>query len=404
MKLKTLPIFLAFLAMGFGDVVGPMVGLAKETFTLSNFTAQLLPFAGYLMFGLLSVPLGILQDRKGKKLLLLSGLILAFVGLVIPMCVGLYGPKPQIPAGDTMIFYVLLGSILLLGTGATTLQVVGNPIMRDVAPAGTYSRNLSLAQAIKAIGTSMGFLLPPFAVKALGLDWPLLFPIYAGIIIVTLALNVPLQVRETRDPNAKPATFGSCFALLFGNRFVLMMVLGIFVYVGAEACFGSGVPLLLNDKFGIKVTELGLWVSWALFYLPILAGRFAGAVVLKWMKPRKFLVLTTVLSVAGTLCIFTGIEAPTFVGIVLTGLGFANIFPLIFSITVDAIPERSNEVSGLMVSAILGGAILPPIWGKVADHSSAQVAFLVPLVALAYITFVAFTTLKPAPAAAPAKV
>ena len=72
--LKASPIFLAFLCMGFGDVVGPMVGLAKESFQLSNFTAQLHPLMGFIMFGLLSVPLGILQDRKGKKFLLVSGL------------------------------------------------------------------------------------------------------------------------------------------------------------------------------------------------------------------------------------------------------------------------------------------------------------------------------------------
>jgi len=390
---KAWPVFLVFLAMGFGDVVGPMVSLAKETFTLSNFTAQLLPFSGFLLFGFLSVPMGILQDRKGKKHLMLLGLGIALVGLIIPMFAGMYGPRPQITPGDPMKFYILLASIFLLGAGATTLQVVGNPIMRDVSPEGAYSRNLSLAQAIKAIGSSMGFLLPPIAVAALGLDWPLLFPIYAAIIVLTLAACLPLQVGESKDPGARPVTFASCFALLFGDGFVLMMVSGIFLYVGAEVCFSSGVPLLLKDKFAI--TGFGLWVSWALFFLPILLGRFAGAVVLKWMTPRKFLVATTAVSVAGILCVFSGMRAVTFAGIVLAGLGFANIFPLIFSITIDAKPERSNEISGLMVTAIVGGAIIPPLMGLLADAAgSVQLGFLVPLAALLYIAWTGLANLK----------
>ena len=390
---KAWPVFLVFLAMGFGDVVGPMVSLSKETFALSNFMAQLLPFSGFLLFGFLSVPMGILQDRKGKKHLMLLGLGIALVGLVIPMFVGMYGPRPQITPGDSMKFLVLLASIFLLGAGATTLQVVGNPIMRDVSPEGAYSRNLSLAQAIKAIGSSLGFLLPPIAVAAFGLDWPLLFPIYAGIIVLTLAACLPLPVSEAKDPNAKPVTFGSCFELLLGDGFVLMMVLGIFLYVGAEVCFSSGVPLLLKDKFGI--TGFGLWVSWALFFLPILVGRFTGAVVLKWMAPRKFLVATTAVSVVGILCVFSGMRAVTFTGIVLAGLGFANIFPLIFSITIDSKPERSNEISGLMVTAIVGGAIIPPLMGLLADAArSVQLGFLVPLAALLYITWTGLANLK----------
>ncbi len=390
---KAWPVFLVFLAMGFGDVVGPMVSLAKETFTLSNFLAQLLPFSGFLLFGFLSVPMGILQDRKGKKYLMLLGLGIALVGLVIPMFAGMYGPLPRIAPGDNMKFLVLLASIFLLGAGATTLQVVGNPIMRDVSAEGAYSRNLSLAQAIKAVGSSLGFLLPPIAVAAFGLGWPLLFPIYAGIIAITLAACLPLQVNEAKAPDAKPVTFGSCFALLGANPFVLKMVLGIFLYVGAEVCFSSGVPLLVRDRFGI--TGFGLWVSWALFFLPILVGRFAGAVVMKWMAPKKFLVATAVISVAGILCVLSGARLLTFAGAVLTGLGFANIFPLIFSITIDAEPRHSNEISGLMVTAIVGGAILPPVMGLAADAAgSVQLGFLVPLAALLYIVWLALANLR----------
>ena len=82
MKIRTLPVFLAFLAMGFGDAVGPFVSLAKGEFQLSNAVASLIPFVGFSMFGLLSIPVGLLQDKRGKKFVLLLGLAVALVGLL----------------------------------------------------------------------------------------------------------------------------------------------------------------------------------------------------------------------------------------------------------------------------------------------------------------------------------
>ncbi len=392
MKSKTLPIFLVFLAMGFGDVVGPMVSLSKETFHLSNAMAQLLPFVGFLMFGLLSVPMGIFQDKKGKKYVLNLGLIIAFIGLLAPILIGMNG-KFTPNSGSSFEFYFLLLSILLLGAGAAILQVSGNPIMRIVSKEGDYSRNLSLAQSFKAIGSSLGFLLPPFVAWAFGLDWTILFPVYSAIILLTILLVNISSIREPVQKNDKhPASLSSCFRLLATNKYALMMVLGIFFYVGAEVSVSSGVPILMKEHFNI--TEFGLWVSWSLFFLPILIGRFVGSFILKWLKPKRFLLYTVLLSILGIGLIFVDIKIIVFIGIFCVGLGFANIFPLIFSITVDALPERDNELSGLMVTAIVGGALIPFVMGLIADSSTILVGFLAPLVCLGYLGFIAFRNIK----------
>ena len=386
------PVFLVFLAMGFGDVVGPLVTLVKETFNVSNLTAQLVPLTGFLMFGLLSVPMGIVQDRKGKKFVLILGLVVALAGALLPILAGMYGRQVEIAAGDLTKFYVILASILLLCAGATILQVCGNPVMRDVSPPGKFSSNLSLAQSVKAVGSSMGFLLLPLVAKPLGLSWSIQYPIFAATLMIALCACLPLQLTEERDEQRQPATLRSCFTLFGKNRFVLTTVLGIFFYVGAEVCFNSGVPLLLKERFGL-VLENSLWVSWSLFFLPILVGRFAGAAILRVLQPALFLKLTAVLSLIGIAAVFSGVKSLTYIGIVVTALGFANIFPLIFSITVDALPERSNEISGLMISAIAGGAILPPIMGWVVDLANKNqiVGFIVPFAALLYILWVALT-------------
>lgn len=381
------PVFLAFLCMGFGDAVGPLVGLVKQSFGLSNFEAQLISLSGFIMFGVLSIPLGLLQDKKGKKVIMNLGLIIALAGLIIPMLNGMYGPPVTIDNATESRFTVLLFSILLLGAGATTLQVVGNPIMRDVSPEGKYSSNLSFAQSVKAVGSSLGFILPPVAVQFFGLDWPILFPVYSALILVNFILFNSVRFKEKQSANTSPATLKSCFSLLTYRK-ISLVTLAIFLYVGAEVSMSSGVPILLYEKFGIG--EFGLWVAWALFFLPILIGRFTGGIILRFLKPGIFLVVTVVLSLAGLVMIFSGNMILAFVSIVLTGLGFANIFPLIFSITVDSMPERSNEISGLLVTAIVGGAILPPIMGKVADLTSITMAFIVPLLAVVYILYVGF--------------
>lgn len=390
-KVNTTPIFLAFLCMGFGDVVGPMVSLAKDTFELTNFLATLLPFSGFLMFGILSIPMGIYQDRNGKKKVLLIGLAIAFIGLLLPILSGMYGPIIQLSGeGLQTKFYIILGSIFLLGAGATILQVSGNPIMRDVSPPGRYSSNLSLGQSIKAIGSSLGFLLPPLAVMA-GMDWTLLFPIYAVLILITFGWTSKLNIAEVKHEDETPASLASCLSLL-KNKYVFMMVLAIFVYVGAEVSMSSGVPILLNEEFGIE--GISLWLSWALFFLPILIGRFTGAAILRKVKPIKFLFTTVILSIVGIILLLYGNQVIAYTGIVFVGLGFANIFPLIFSITIDKFPDRANELSGLMVTAIVGGAFIPPIMGLVADSTNILLGFLVPLICLIYILFTAFASLK----------
>ena len=388
---KAYPIFFAFLCMGFGDVVGPLVGLVKESFDVSNFQAQLMTFSGFIMFGLLSVPIGLLQDRKGKKFVMNLGLLIALSGLLIPIFNGMYGPFTDLTNAGEGKYLVLLFAILMLGAGATTLQVVGNPIMRDVSPAGKYSSNLSFAQSIKAIGSSIGFLLPPIAIQFFNLDWTLLFPVYSFLIIINFIWFNAVKFDEKKQDSEKPATVTSCFRLL-SNGYVLMMVLAIFLYVGAEVSMSSGVPILMKEKFGIM--KFGLWVTWALFFLPILFGRFAGGLILRKTEAKKFLIITVILSLTGLILMFTGIKIMTFASIVLIGLGFSNIFPLIFSITIDKIPERSNELSGLMVTAIVGGAILPPLMGFVADKTTVLLGFIIPLLAILYILFVAIRLKK----------
>lgn len=374
---KSAPIFLAFLCMGFGDVVGPLTSQLQAEYELSNVVAGLVTFMGFIMFGLLSVPMGIFQDKKGKKFVLLLGLLAALAGMVLPIL------------SNFSSFALLLGSLLLLGTGATLLQVAGNPIMRDVSPEGKYSRNLSFGQFVKAIGSLSGALIPLLAVKYWNLDWKILFPIYAVVLLLTIVYLWIVKIDEKKEEKVETASFASVLKLL-KVPYVFFMVLAIFLYVGAEVSMSAKLPNYLEHKFNFDIKELGLWGT-LFFFLALTIGRFLGGVILNWLSPSKFLKITTLVSLIGILGLFVATSSTLgFVAIFVVGLGFANIFPLVFSITIDKMPERSNEISGLMVTAIIGGAFVPVVFGAVADLFSLMAGFIVCLVCIGYIFGLSF--------------
>lgn len=373
MKLRTTPVILAFIAMGFADAVGPFVSLAKNEFQLSNTVANLIPLVGFSMFGLLSIPMGIFQDRRGKKTVLMIGLLVTLFGL-LNASFGL----------DSFGRFLL--TVLLSGSGAAILQVAGNPIMRDVSEPGKYSRNLSLAQFAKAIGSLSGPMIPVLAAKYFGADWKVIFPIYAVALLITVLAVAGLKVDEKKSDHAA-ATLGSCLALL-KNGYVLAMVMAIFFYVGAEVSVSASIPLYLKERFDIDINKVGL-LGTGLFFTALTIGRFSGGVLMNWMSPRKFFLITCAVSILGLLGLYLPNQTLAIASFFVVGLGFANIFPLVFSLAVETMPEHTNELSGLMVTAIVGAAFVPPITGLMADRTSVELSFLVPLAAILYITWTA---------------
>jgi fucose permease len=384
MKLRAFPVFLAFLAMGFVDAVGPFVGLAKNEFHLSNTLASLTPFVGLGMFGLLSIPAGIVQNRRGKKFVLMLGLAVALAGVLIASF-GLHS------------FAGFLCAIVLLGAGTAVLQVAGNPLMRDVSPEGKFARNLSLGQFVKAVGSLCGPILPVVLARYFNVSWTVIFPIFAVALVITLIacgmLKLPAHGTETGA-----ATLRSCLGLL-RNPFMLAMTCAIFLYVGAEVSVSAGIPLLLKERFHLDVSRVGL-LGTGLFFVALITGRFLGGVILNWVKPSRFLFATCILSLGGLAAIFVPEGGVAAFGFFLVGLGFANIFPLVFSTAVDRMPERGNEISGLLVTAIVGGAVLPLIVGVIADHTSVKASLLVPVAAILYVFLLSIVQLKTPRAAA----
>ena len=384
-QLSLISVFFVFLAMGFGDAAGQLVSVVEKAFNVSPFTASLVSLSGMIMFGVLSVPTGVWQSKIGKKKMLTIGLLLFLAGAVLPIL--------------AFNFPMILLAVLLMGAGATILQVSGNPLIRDVADEGQYSSMLSFAQSLKAIGTLSTSLIlvligtslmkyawfsfTPEGGETIDMGFRILFPIFAVVLLITLVMVIMFVPDNISKSDEKPTTLGNCIRAL-GDPYILMMFLAIFFYCGAEASMFNRIPsILIENNPGITPAVGNIVLIVSLF-----VGRFLGGVILRKMSAKKFLAITIAVSILGNVLLFMPYNTfTTWLSFILIGIGFANIFPLIFSICVDHKPEMSNEISGLMTTAIVGAAIVPLLTGAMAGVGI-RYAFIVPLACLCYLCFV----------------
>jgi FHS family L-fucose permease-like MFS transporter len=373
---KTLPVFMSFIVMGFVDIVGVATGFIKKDFGLTDDLAQLIPSMALFWFFVMSVPSGILQDKYGKRRMLNIGMMLTGLGMVIPFI--------------NYSFPIMLMAFIVLGIGNTIVQVSANPLLHDVAPREKYASYMSLSQFIKAIVSLLGPVITTFMATSFG-NWKLVFAIYAFTSVVSVLWLYLTKIDETKSVH-DAATFKSCFSLL-KNRFIVVMVLGIFMLVGCDVGMNSNIANFLQNNFGLTLERASLGIS--LYFAALMIGRFSGAIILNWLSARKFLLITAVVALVSLVAmILVKSVLLVQVAIFMVGLGSANLFPLIFSIAVEKMPDRANEVSGLMIMAVSGGAFLPPLMGLVSTNVSITASFLVLVAAMIYLVTAGLYSLK----------
>ena len=373
---KILPVLMAFFVMSFVDLVGIGVDRVSKDMNLSATLAQLIPSAAFLWFLLLSVPVGVMQSRLGKRFMLNIGMGVTALGLLVPYFF--------------YTFEMVLVGFALLGIGNTIVQVSANPLLVDVVPGNRTPSFLSFSQFVKAIGSMIGAPLAAVLAAQFG-DWKLLFLVFGVVSILSVLWLGSVKIDEKKQTEIK-ATFASSFKLL-GTGFVLIMVLSIFLVVGIDVGFNSNSGQFLIKQFGIDSTTAESGRS--VYFFGRMLGTFAGAIMLTRISSRKFFMWTSILGILCLVAILL-ISSPFMAwGLVfLIGLAVANIFPLVFSITVERYPTRSNEISGLMMMAISGGAVIPLIIGWVSDLSNVAIGMSILIVCMICLLSVSIYSLK----------
>ena len=301
------------------------------------------------------------------------GIVITIIGMLIPF--------------TDYSFTMVLIAFVCMGIGNTIVQVAANPLLQEVTPEQKLSSFLSLSQFIKAITSLTGPIIATYLALAYG-NWKLVFLVYALISLATLLWLSATKIEEGIK-SVVPATFSSCMALLT-NKFVLTMVVAIFLIVGADVGMNSNIQVFLMKLHGLTLENASYGIS--IYFTALMISRFAGAILLQFLKPLFFLVTTTILAITGTLLIlFSTNEVMAFIAIFIAGLGAGNLFPLVFSIAMNKMPSRSNEISGLLIMAIVGGAIVPPIMGAVNSNVGIHGSLLILVFCFVFILAIPFS-------------
>jgi len=347
---KILPVFLTFMVMGFVDIVGVSTGYVQKDFELSDSLAQFLPSMVFIWFFVFSIPVGILQDKIGKKKMMKIGIVITLFGLLLPFL--------------SYSFVMILTAFVFIGIGNTIVQVAANPLLQEVSPKEKLSSFLSLSQFVKAITSLLGPVIATYMALRYG-DWRLVFGVYAVVSFISVVWLSTTTIDETIKSDT-PATFRSCLGLL-NDKFILAIVIAIFLIVGADVGMNSNIQGFLMKLHGLSLENASYGIS--IYFTALMISRFSGAILLQFFKPNFFLIVTTILAIIGAILIlFSTSEVMALTAIFIVGLGAGNLFPLVFSIAINKMPSRANEISGLLVMAVVGGAIIPPIIGIVSSN------------------------------------
>ena len=374
------PVLFGFFIMGFCDVVGISSMHVKEDL-LGNFSLEfrdtlsnMIPVALFSMFLIFSVPTGMLMNKIGRKKTVLLSNCIAMLALFIPLI--------------EYSFSMSLLAFALLGIANTILQVSLNPLLTNVVQGEKLTSSLTAGQFVKAISSFSGPFIAAFAAATLG-NWQYIFPIYAVITLLStiwlIATPIPLETVT-----GKASSFSDVFGLL-KDKTIFLLFLGIIFVVGVDVGLNTVAPKILIERCGMNSIDAGYGPS--VYFAFRTAGAFVGAVLLARVSAGKFFKISTVLAVLALVAlIFVTDKILVFILFSIIGFSIANIFSIIYSIAIQSKPDKANEISGLMITGVFGGAVIPFIMGLTSDALGSQVgSVLIILLSAVYLFFCAFT-------------
>lgn len=351
-----IPVMFSFFTMGFVDLVGIATNYVKADFHLSDTLANLLPSMVFFWFLIFSVPTGMLMNKIGQRKTVLLSIVVTAAALLLPLI--------------NYSFASMLISFSLLGIGNTLMQVSLNPLLSNIVTGNRLASSLTLGQFVKAIASFLAPIIAGWAAVSWG-NWKLLFLIFLVIAVIACVLLGMTHIDESSSVETKSSTFGECFALL-ADKVVLISFLGIICHVGIDVGLNLTAPKLLMERLDMTLTGAGLATS--VYFLFRTIGCFSGAFLLAYFPMKKVFTVSVLMMVAAMIGLFTMQSlAAHYVCIALVGLGNSNIFSMLFTRALLHLPNRKNEVSGLMIMGLFGGTIFPLFMGIVSDWMQSQV-------------------------------
>jgi len=388
-------IMLTFFVISFlTNITGPLIPDIIKGFDLSLTLVALLPFAFFIAYGVVSIPTGMLLERYKEKKVMVASFMVACMGSLL------------LAFFPNYLSAVL--SLFLIDCGMAMLQVVINPLLRTAGGEEHYAFNSILAQLIfglasfvsplvysnivtklQAPGAKTGWLallqenIPP-NLPWISLYW--LFAIISLAMIVIIILSRFPKVELSQDEKA--GTFQT-YIDLFKKRVVLLYFFGLFCYVGTEQGVANWISQFLSTYHGYDPQKTGAEIV-AYFWGLMTAGGVLGLLLVKLMDSRKVLILFSILAIV---CLTIALFGPgnwALVAFPMFGF-FASVFyPIIFSLALNSVTEHHGSFAGILVTGIVGGAVIPLIVGWLGDMIGLRYGMLFIYITMGYILSIGF--------------
>ena len=352
-----LPILAGFFVMGFGDIIGTvMIQVKNECAAHADQISWLMPIFAYCWFLVISIPTGILCGRLGRKNVVMVSLAVTIAAMFVPL------------AASAERWYLYVVAFALIGIGNTVIQAALPALLSNVVAKDQITSRISLGQFVKALCAALTPVFVYLTATALG-NWKLLFPLYGGLTIICgVWLWLPpipderivtTPVREGADGTV--TTFGSCLAML-KHPYVCAMTVGILFSVGADVGFSVAIPEYLKNVYKVDLNRAGMGPT--VYFVAKTIAAFLGAIVFAKISAAKCFPWCMGVGILATAAIpFVGTPVAFLVCIFIVALMTANSFGMCMGLAIDKVPENTNEITALMVMAIVGGGIVSALLG-----------------------------------------
>ncbi|MFC6095588.1 MFS transporter [Flavobacterium qiangtangense] len=367
------PILFGFFIMGFCDVVGIASTNVKADFGLSDTMSNMIPVSLFTMFLFFSIPTGILMNHIGRKKTVLLSNAITVIAMFLPLV--------------EYNFATCLVAFALLGIANTMLQVSLNPLLNNVISGEKLFSGITAGQFIKAISSFCAPFLAAVATRHFS-NWQHIFTIY-GIITFLLTIWMSLTPIEREIKPEKANSFHDVFRLL-KDKTILLLFLGIVFLVGIDVGVNTAGPKILMERLNLDSISAGYGAS--VFFAFRTAGAFIGIILLVKFSPKLIFKITTVTTILALIALFFANDKMSIFAIyAVIGFSIANTFSILFSMALKSNPDKANEISGLMITGIFGGAVVPFLMGITSDKIGSQNgSIIVILICAIYLLFCAF--------------
>jgi len=387
--LMVILILLIFFVISFlTNILGPLIPDIIRSFGLGIGLAGFLPFSFFVAYGIMSIPAGVIIEKYSEKAVMILAFFLAFIGALT------FALFPR--------FSIALPSLFLIGIGMAMLQVAINPLLRQSGGEENFAFFSVLAQLVFGSASFLSPQLYSYLVRnlhtghqnmitrildpivPLKLEWASLYWVFAATVLIIILIIWLVKFPKVELKDDEKIDTGQAFKELLKNRYVVLFFIGIFAYVGTEQGIADWASKYLQQYHGVDPETTGANVI-SYFWGLLTLGCLLGLLLLKLMDSRKVLLIFTSCAIISLAFALTGSASVAIIAFPVTGFFASVMWSVVFSLALNSVASHHGTFSGILCTAIVGGAIVPLLIGGLGELIGLRSAMFVLFITLGYL-------------------